>query len=199
MTATVTGPHDAPPGRVALLIVDMINDLDFEGGPELAPDMLAAAHAIADLRDAADAAGVPTIFSNDNFGQWHSERSKIIEHCRRPDAPGRCVLKVLSPRENDHFVIKPMHSAFYASNLPVLLPKLGATRLIITGVAAELCVLFTAADAHMRDYSVWIPRDCVVALKPERLDWVLDIAGRGMSAEVRPSSALRLDNWIDVA
>jgi nicotinamidase-related amidase len=53
--------------------------------------------------------------------------------------------------ENDYFVIKPQFSGFYSSNLSALLPRLVARRLILTGVAADICVLFTAADAHMRE------------------------------------------------
>jgi len=40
---------------------------------------------------------------------------------------------------------------------------LGARKLIITGFAADICVLFTAKDAFMRDYKVHVPADCVAA------------------------------------
>src|SRR4029450_1036623 len=104
-----------------------------------------------------------------------------------PDARGRELFATPAPREADYFVIKPMHSGFYATNLPVLLPKLGASRVILTGVATDICVLFTAADAHMRDYEIWTPGDCVAAVSRERSGWALEIMAQAMGAEIRPS------------
>ena len=138
------------PGKTALLIIDMINALDFEDAAPLQEAAEAAAEPILSLRAAADAAGVPVIYVNDNNGEWHSERSRLVENVTESDAPGRELTRKLAPRKDDYFVIKPQFSGFYSTNLPVLLPKLGVSRLILTGVAADICVLFTAADAHMR-------------------------------------------------
>jgi nicotinamidase-related amidase len=74
-----------------------------------------------------------------------------------PTGRGGAIVRKLAPRGNDYFVIKPQFSGFYATNLPVLLPKLGVSRLILTGIAADICVLFTAAHAHMRAYDLWVP------------------------------------------
>lgn len=191
--ATIERPA---PGRTALLIIDMINDMDFAHGPQMLERTHAAADGILALRAAADRRGVPVVYVNDNYGQWHSERSRLVEHCMRPEAPGRELVARLAPREADYFVIKPMHSGFYATNLPVLLPKLGASRVILTGIAADICVLFTAADAHMRDYQIWAPADCMAAVSPERARWALDIMAQAMSAETRPTTALDLEEWL---
>ena len=75
------------PGGVGLIITDMINDLDYPGSEKLMAAAQPMAERILDLRGQADALGVPVIYVNDNFGQWHSERSRIIDHCRRADAP----------------------------------------------------------------------------------------------------------------
>ena len=183
-------------GRTALLIIDMINDMDFACGPEMLEPTHEAADRILALRARADRLNVPVVYVNDNYGQWHSERSRLVEHCMRPDAPGRELVARLAPREQDYFVIKPMHSGFYATNLPVLLPKLGASRVILTGIATDICVLFTAADAHMRDYEIWAPGDCVAAVAPERTGWALDIMLQAMSAEIRPTTELDLETWL---
>jgi nicotinamidase-related amidase len=183
-------------GRTALLIIDMINDMDFASGPEMLGHAHQAADRILALRAEADRLGVPVVYVNDNYGQWHSERSRLVEHCMRQEAPGRELVARLAPREHDYFVIKPMHSGFYATNLPVLLPKLGASRVVLTGIAADICVLFTAADAHMRDYDIWTPRDCVAAVAAERTGWALDIMRQAMSAEVRPTNELGLEAWV---
>ncbi|MEH3048368.1 isochorismatase family cysteine hydrolase [Sphingomonas adhaesiva] len=183
--------HDA-----ALLIVDMINDLDFAGGERLRPKAEAAAARIAALRDDADAAGVATIYVNDNFGHWHSERSRIVDHCARSDSAGRALIDRLRPRDDDYFVIKPQFSGFYATNLPVLLPQLGVTRLILTGVAADICVLFTAADAHMREYDLWVPADTVASEDDARTGWALETMRHSMCAETRATGELRLRDWL---
>lgn len=184
------------PGGAALLIIDMINDLDFEGGEGMAPAARAAADAIATLRDEADRAGVPVVYVNDNYGQWHSERSRLVEHVLREESRGHELVERLEPRTDDYFVIKPQFSGFYSTNLPVLLPKLGANRLILTGLAADICVLFTAADAHMRDYDLWVPRDTVASLTEERTGWALEIMEKSMGADVRPTGEQQLSDWL---
>jgi nicotinamidase-related amidase len=82
-----TGQRDqqAPfePGRSALLIIDMHNDLEFEGGEDLLEQAMPVASAIAHLRDWYHARGLPVIYANDNFGRWHADPAKVIEHCRR--------------------------------------------------------------------------------------------------------------------
>lgn len=175
-----------------MLIIDMINCLDFPGADLLAPGACAAARVIKRLRDEADAAGIPVIYVNDNFGEWHSERSRLLERVSESHSP---LAGVIDPRPDDYFIIKPKVSGFYATNLPVLLPKLGVSRLVLTGIAADMCVLFTAADAHMRDYDLWVPCDAVAAEEKARAGWALGLIEHGMAACVAPASALRLAAW----
>lgn len=197
-TATATAPfRDAPRGGTALLILDMITELDFGGAREMERETRAAADAILRLRQAADAAKLPVIYVNDNFGEWHSEQSRLVERAKSSDL-ARDMVERLAPRGDDFFIIKPQFSGFYATNLPVLLPKLGVDRLVITGIAADICVLFTAADAHMRDYRLWVPEDAVAAQTPERRGWAINILRQSMKAEVRPSTELDLSAWAEM-
>lgn len=186
----------SPPGRAALLLVDFINDMRFDGGAETRASAVTAAWVVAGLRDAADAIGLPVIYVNDNYGQWRSERSQIVDYCRGRSEAGRELADILAPRDRDHFVIKPQFSGFYATNLPVLLPKLGVSRLVLTGVAADICVLFTAADAHMRDYDLWVPADAVASCRVEHAQWALRIMSKSMGAEIRPTSQMNLVDWL---
>jgi nicotinamidase-related amidase len=183
-------------GGVGLIITDVINDLDYPGSEKLVAAAHPMAERIIDLRGQADALGVPVIYVNDNFGQWHSERSRIIDHCRRPDAPAAKIVERLAPRDSDFFVIKPQFSGFYATNLQVLLPKLGVSRLVMTGMAADICVLFTAADAHMRDYGLWVPSDAVAADEPKRAAWALEIIKTSMGACTDASQERSLAAWV---
>ena len=184
-------------GASALLIIDMITDLDFTGGKEMLPGVKSAAEAIARLCGECRAAGVPIVYVNDNYGQWHSERSKLIE--RVEGSPAAEVVRPLMPEDDDFFVVKPQFSGFYATNLPVLLPKLGASRLILTGISADICVLFTAADAHMRAYDLWVPADCVASQDAQRTRWALDIMAHSMKAETARAADLDLADWIERA
>jgi nicotinamidase-related amidase len=125
-------------GASALLIIDMINDLEFSGGRDMLSAAQSAARAIMRLGQQARSAGVPVVYVNDNYGQWHSQQSLIVDHCSREGTRGADIVKLLKPEEDDYFVVKPQFSGFYSTNLPALLPRLGARRLILTGVKS-LC------------------------------------------------------------
>jgi nicotinamidase-related amidase len=169
----------------------MINRFDFEGAQRLCSRAGDIVDTILQLRDQLRALGAPVIYVNDNFGEWHSEKSLLVE---RAIETGNPVSQRLAPEQEDYFIIKPQFSGFYATNLPVLLPKLGVSRLIITGIATDICVLFTAADAHMRDYALWVPEDAVAAAD-ERGPWALEIMRGSMGAETRPTSKLSVEDW----
>jgi nicotinamidase-related amidase len=145
---------------VALLLIDWINDLEFEGGGELLPGALAAAKATAALRRRAKQAGVPVVYCNDNFGRWRSDFRAQLEHVLHDGVRGQPIAELLAPDEDDYFVLKPKHSGFHSTSLDVLLEHLGAGTLVLTGIAGDFCVLFTAHDAYMRDFRLLVPRDC---------------------------------------
>ncbi len=157
--------HGAAPDKspVALLLIDWINDLEFEGSDRLFPQALAAAKATAALRRRAKQAGVPVIYCNDNFGKWRSDFRSLLEHVLDDDVRGRPIAELLAPDEHDYFVLKPKHSGFHSTSLDVLLAHLGAGTLILTGIAGNFCVLFTAHDAYMRDFQLLVPGDCTAS------------------------------------
>lgn len=193
-TEAPTAPaRDRPGDRVALLIIDLMNEFSFEGGEELRAKAQLLAPPLFALRAQVEEAGGVIVYVNDNFSEWHSEQSTIVSRAR--DA-GIGALGELAPRETDYFIIKPQFSGFYATNLPVLLPKLGVSRLILTGLAADICVLFTAADAHMRDYALWIPADAVVSPSDTRKEAALDIMKESMGAQTAPTRQLDVSAWI---
>lgn len=181
---------------VALVLIDVINDMAFEGGVDLRRHAGVAVDSILRLREQADALDIPVVYVNDNGGHWRSERSKIIENALRDDTPARDFVERIVPRAEDYFVIKPHLSGFYATSLPMLLPKLGANRIVLTGVATDICVLFTAADAHMRDYGLWVPGDAVAAEHGAHSEWALEIMRKSMNAETRRTGDLSLEDWI---
>jgi len=183
--------HGSAPdeSRVALLVIDMINAFDFDGAPRMLPRALAAARAIATLKRRAQAAGAAVVYVNDNFGRWRSDFRQILAHCL--ESPGREIAALLRPQDEDYFVLKPKHSGFQFTTLDVLLEHLGAEQLILTGVAANFCVLFTAHDAYMRDYDLVVPSDCVASLTEEADRFALAHMADVTKADVRPSSEIR--------
>ena len=186
--------HDQLKDRPALLMIDMINCFDFPGAEVLKPKALRAAQAIRFLAQQMRRCRYPIIYVNDNFGEWHSERSRLV---KRAIQTGNPVVELLAPDKDDFFVIKPQFSGFYSTNLPVLLPKLGVSRLILTGIATDICVLFTAADAHMRDYELWIPEDCVAAEKDDRGRFALETMRETMAARTDASNRLSVADWLN--
>ena len=176
----------------ALLIVDAINDLEFDQGDQLLEFGLPAAKKLSVLKQRFRDAGLPVIYANDNFGKWKSDFSALVDHCLNDDVRGRPVAELLPPGEEDYFVLKPKHSAFYGTTLNILLQSLGVETLYIGGFATDICVLFTANDAYMRDYRICIPADCVAANSREQSDGALELMGRVLKADTRPSEQIDL-------
>ena len=182
-------------GNAAILAIDLLNTFDFGGGEALRERVRAMAGPIEALRRQAAAADVPVIFVNDNYGRWHDEPSELIDFVIREGKGGE-LAEQLKPGPGDYFVIKPESSGFYATTLPALLPRLGVSRLVLIGVASDICVLFTAADAHMREYDLWVPSDAVGAEHAERGRWALEMMAHSMSAEIRPVGEWSLADWL---
>ena len=148
----------------ALLLIDVINDFEFDDGERLLKLAIPVGHNVAELKSRARAAKVPSIYVNDNFGKWQSDFRKIVDHCR--SVRGKPFVELLLPDEDDYFVLKPKHSGFYSTSLGLLLNHLTATNLILTGIAGNNCVLFTANDAYMRELKIYAPPDCIVSNTP---------------------------------
>jgi len=165
----------------ALLIVDVINDFAFPGGDQLARQMPGVVEAIDKLRQCADALQRPVIHVNDNFGRWRSNFDQVIDYCRRKGGAGAEIADRLAPRKTDYFVLKPGQSGFYRTPLPSLLEYLEVSKLVLTGVAGDQCVLNTAMDAHMRDFKLWVPADATASITPQRnrraLDHISEVLG----------------------
>lgn len=159
-----------------LLVVDFINPLDFPGADELAGPAVAAAGATAALKQRLCADGVPVVYVNDNFGHWRSDFRHLVAHCRGLQGSAGALVRRLAPAPGDLTVLKPRHSGFHQTPLELLLTQMGARELVLTGLATDLCVQFTAMDAFVRGYRLWVPEDCAAAETPQRhraaLDWM---------------------------
>ncbi|HEX7175403.1 MAG TPA: isochorismatase family cysteine hydrolase [Pyrinomonadaceae bacterium] len=187
--------HGSAPDKseVALLLIDVINDLDFEQGRQLLEHARPMAERIAALKRRAREAGFPVVYVNDNFGRWQSDFNKILAHCIDDDSTGRPVAEMLRPEEDDYFVLKPKHSGFYSTTLDTLLDYLQAKTLILTGMATDVCVLFTANDAYMRDFHLIVPADCVASHDPRESEHALRVMADLLKADTTLSERLDLE------
>ncbi len=181
---------DASP--VALLLIDVINDLEFPRGGALLRNALPAARRIARLKRRCKSLGIPVIYVNDNFGRWRSEFSAVVRRCLGTPVRGQPVVRLVAPDPDDYAVVKPKHSGFYATPLELLLTHLGARTLILGGLAGDACVLLTAADAYLRGHRLFVPRDCVASAGRAANQRALVYMRRVLGADVRPSTRLNL-------
>ena len=165
--------EDRAAGETALLIIDMLSRWDFDDADALLVHALPIAPRIAALKARCRAAGVPIVYANDNHGRWRSDFRQVVAAALEGDGDGARIARQLAPDEHDYFVLKPKHSGFRATPLDLLLRHLGARTLILTGVSSDQCVLYTAADARMRDYRVIVPRDAVATQSSRRNDLAL--------------------------
>jgi nicotinamidase-related amidase len=184
-------PHaDVPQSRRALILVDFINPLDFPGAEKLAAPAVRAAKATLKLRDRLDKQKTAVIYANDNYGVWQSDFHSLVAQCIGSKGPSGEIARLLSPRATDLTLLKPRHSAFYCSPLEIVLKEMGAEELILCGVATDMCVQMTAADAFLRGgFKLWVPSDCTAAettqAKTQALKYMKDI----LKCDVRPSTS----------
>jgi nicotinamidase-related amidase len=173
-------------------LIDVINDFDFEGGAILARAARAMAPRVAALKARTRRFSIPAIYVNDNFGRWRSDFRQLVRHCGGPHSRGRSVAASLRPLSDDYFILKPKHSAFFATALDTLLRYLDVRTLILVGLTTDNCVLFTASDAYLRDFHLHVPRDCVAAIEARQGRQALQHLERVLRADTRPSGQLDL-------
>lgn len=179
--------------NAALLLIDVVNDFEFEGGDSLLKLAMPVGKQIAKFKKQAKQAGMPAIYVNDNFGKWQSDLNKIVSHCLEDGVRGEPFVKMVVPDEDDYFVLKPKHSGFYCTSLELLLTHLGSRNLILVGIAGDNCVLFTANDAYMRDFKLFVPADCVVSPTEEANNYALKQMEEVLKADIRRSDLLDLN------
>ena len=182
----------AASGGMALLVIDMVSSWDFPDAAALARAALAIAPKIGALKRRCIRAGVPVVFVNDNRGRWRSEFRELVRASIAESEAGAAIAEQLEPGGDDYSVLKPKHSAFYATPLDLLLRHLRVQRIVVTGVASDQCIVMSAAEARMRDYDVIVPRDCVGAPSPARNAAALRQLAESHGVATPLSSAVRL-------
>lgn len=175
--------------KEALLIIDMLNDFVRQGAPLEVPDTRAIIPIIRQEIDKAHAAGNPVIFVCDSHAADDKEFSKFgwPAHAVK-GTEGARIIDELKPADNDVIIPKAAYSGFFHTDLEKTLQLLRIDSLRLTGDVTHICILFTAADAVLRDYKVTVVEDGVAGLTREDHDAALRIMKNVMAIQVVRSS-----------
>ena len=176
----------------ALLVIDMVSTWRFPSARGLLGAALQIAPAIAQLKARCKSAGLPVVYANDNQGRWRSDWRQLMDAALAAGGDGARVAELLAPDEDDYFVLKPMHSAFFATPMQLLLQHLQVRHLILAGVASDQCVLATAAAARMHGLQVSVPRDVVAAPTAVRTQASIQHFEQVLKLRTTPGPRLRL-------
>ena len=177
--------------NTALLIIDMINDFQFSHGPILAKKCGIITNPILQLKKTMKSFGCPIIYINDHYQLWRSDIDQLITHCTNEYSKN--IIHKIAPNADDYIFIKPHYSAFYETPLNSLLGYLKIENLILTGVAGNICILFTANDAHMRNYTLYVPQDCIASNDDQDNLHALKIMEATLKANIVPSFQIKFN------
>lgn len=181
-----------PHSPAVLLLVDVINPFDFAGAKRLETPALAAARAIARLKARFRGKQSLCIYANDNYGQWRSDFRDVLATCHRKGGTSAEIAELLAPLPEDLVILKPRHSAFFATPLDLVLAQAHTRQLVIAGFATDICVQLSAMDASLRGYDIWTPADCTAAESPALKRQSLDYMARVLKADTRSAARRHL-------
>jgi nicotinamidase-related amidase len=176
--------------RSALLAIDLFSDFRFPDGAVLRDQLAAVAPAVGALIKRARKAGAPVIYVNDHSGRWHDTFHDIVARADR--GRGRAIVRRVAPTRRDYFVLKPRRSAFLHTPLAMLLSSLDVERVVLVGVATDMCILATATDAQNRELAITVADDCCAALDAHRHHQALGVLRDSVGVDVRSSDDVEL-------
>ena len=172
--------------RTALIVIDMLSSYDFEDAEKLIPAVEETLPQIEGLVKRALDEDVLTIYVNDNYGDWHSNRDRLLNEALEGDHSR--LVEPIAPNDEALFVVKARHSIFFQTPLEYLLGQENVERVVLTGQVTEQCVLYSALDAYIRHLEVCVPRDAVASIHPHLADAALELMERNMRAEICAAS-----------
>jgi nicotinamidase-related amidase len=178
--------------KTAIIVVDMINDfVDGVLGSSHAQDIVPA---VSELLAFGRRNNMPCIFTNDSHLLGIDRELKLWGDHGIKDTEGSQVVPALKPIEGDYVVTKRRYSAFFQTDLELTLRELGVNKLIIAGVATNICVQSTAIDALYRNYEIVIPKETTASFDPEARLYSLEYLKTIFGAEI-----VDLDNVLSSA
>jgi nicotinamidase-related amidase len=168
--------------KSALIVVDMINSYDHPDAEKLTKSV---EDVLPTMKELIDGWNGPTIYVNDNFGHWRSNRDDLLEEALAGEFGS--LVEPIAPRDDTMFVVKARHSIFFQTPLEYLLGQEKIDRIVLVGQVTEQCILYSALDAYIRHIDVRVPRDAVAHIHADLADAALTMMERNMDADVSPA------------
>lgn len=164
-------------GRPALIVIDILESSfmpDRQSGIPHMADYRARMHRAPALVAKARECDVPIVFIQEvhrrdliDFGRELDGQETV--HCLEGN-PATQVAKALGMRATDYLIPKRRYSAFFGTDLEILLKGLNAKTLILIGGLTDVCVHYTFVDGHQHDYFCRVVEDCVAGSSEEAHD-----------------------------
>jgi nicotinamidase/pyrazinamidase len=171
--------------KEALLVIDMVNDFVLPGAPLEVPETRKIIQVIRQEIERARSAGSPVIFVCDAHAPDDKEFSKFGWRVHAvKGTKGAEIIAELTPAQGDIVIHKTTYSGFFGTDLDNNLKMLGVASLRLTGDVTHICILFTAADAVLRDYAVTVVEDGVAGISREDHEAALRIMKNVLGASI---------------
>jgi nicotinamidase-related amidase len=167
--------------KTALIVIDMINAYDHPDAEKLTESVAQVLPTITALIERSDL----TIYVNDNFGHWRSNRDDLVRDAL--DGEYGHLVEPITPDDDAIFVVKARHSIFYQTPLEYLLNQEDVGNLVLVGQVTEQCILYSALDAYIRHFTVRVPRNAVAHIHEDLADAALRMMERNMDVDVSPA------------
>jgi len=159
--------------RTAIVVVDMLNDFCTDGGVMVVPDAVVLYEPLNALTARARSAGSPVVWVCDSHQPGDREFDIRPPHCMA-GSWGADIVAELRREPADRYVAKRRYSAFFATDLDLLLRELEISTLVVVGVMTNICVRATVHDAFFLGYRVVVPADGVAAVSHRDQESTLD-------------------------
>lgn len=147
--------------NIALLVIDMTKAFASTEGSVFHPEAASIVQNISEVVDEARSSGVPVIWTVDfhrkDKPDW--ELKWVRDHGMEgtQDVEFR---EDLSPNDDEIVLKKRRYSAFFGTDLDLILRDYGIDKLVLTGTKTNVCIRATAQDAFALNYRVFLPREC---------------------------------------
>lgn len=190
------------PGRTALVVVDMINEFCKPGGRMVLPGYEALVPPQRALIGRARALDVPVVFVIDSHRRGMRQDREFLKRTPHGEEGTWAteVIEEIAPAPGDHRVVKHRYSAFFGTDLDVLLRDMRVGQLVVMGVVTNICVRSTVHDAFFLGYDVVVPRDACAATGPrEQESSLYDVATHFGVVSTAAAVARAMDGSAEIA